>query len=76
MVSGTIQRALASTLAAIPLKTRLLLHRGLDCKCASLEAQLQRQRFPLDTSSQFTPRHPGQSGPRTQERRFRPRLPR
>ena len=38
-------------------------------------ARLRRQRLPLNTSSQFTRRRPGQKRPQTQERRSRPRRP-
>ena len=71
-----VPRALASTPAAFSLESRLPLERELHSKCALLKAQLRRQRLPLDTSSQFTPRRPGQRGPQTQARRSRSRLPR
>ena len=58
-----VPRALASTPAAFSLESRLPLERERHCKCVLLKARLRRQRLPFDTSSQFTPRRPGQKRP-------------
>ena len=54
----TVPDALASTPATFSLKTTLPLERGLDSKNRPLKAKLQRQRLPLETSSQFSPGPP------------------
>ena len=72
----SVPGALASTPASFSPKPGLPLERGLHSKSRPLKAELQQQRLPLDTSSQFTPRRPGQRGPRTQEGRYRSRPPR
>ena len=54
----TVPDALASTPATFSLKTTLPLERGLDSKSGLLKAKLQRQRLPLETSSQFSPGPP------------------